>query len=94
MSFTETKYDSRSEMILGTIVSQRDCFMESFCNSICFICISVDTSGQDVRQRLWATHVAYCVVEPTNKGGMKCVRSVLTGTVSTSQESRGSVAGE
>jgi len=30
VSFTETKYDSTSEMIPGTIVSQRDCFMESF----------------------------------------------------------------
>ena len=52
-------------------------FMESFCNSICFICISVVTSGQDVRQRLSATHVAYCGVEPTNKRGSKYVWSIL-----------------
>jgi len=47
------------------------------CNSICFICISVVTSGQDVRQRLSATHVAYCGVEPTNKRGLKYVSSIL-----------------
>jgi hypothetical protein len=58
-------------MIPGTIVSQRDCFMESFCNSICFICISVVTSGQDVRQRLWdATRTSpSAAVEPTTKHG-------------------------
>lgn len=37
-------------MIHATIGSQRVCFMESFCNSSCFICISAVASGEDVRQ--------------------------------------------